>query len=126
MPKRLLTTGQAADLCSVTADAVLKWIKAGRLRAQRTVGGHYRIDPDDLERMGLLPLEGEYRYCWEHRSRGGPVDELCRTCLVYRSRAERCYEVAAVRGGPPGGHNCCPDACEKCDFYRRVTGRAAD
>jgi len=123
---KLLTTGQAAELCSVTPDAVLKWIKAGKLPASRTAGGHYRVDPVDLERLGLLPLYGEYRYCWEHRAKGGEVDAVCRTCLVYRARAERCYEVAAVDGGPPGGHDCCPGACKDCEFYARVTGRESD
>ena len=126
MSKRLLTTGQAAELCSVTPDAVLKWIKAGKLVASRTAGGHYRVDPDDLERMGLLPIQGEYRYCWEHRAQGGDVQDVCRTCLVYRARAERCYEVAAVEGDQPGGHNCCVEKCEDCQFYRRVTGFSSD
>ena len=45
------TTGQAARLCSVTPDTVLKWIKAGRIEAQRTAGGHYRISPQELERL---------------------------------------------------------------------------
>jgi len=121
MATRLLTTGQAAELCSVTPDAVLKWIKAGKLTASRTAGGHYRIDPADLERLGLLPVQGEYRYCWEHRAKGGDIDPVCHTCLVYRARAERCYEVAAVEGASPGGHNCCPEACEDCEFYKRVT-----
>jgi excisionase family DNA binding protein len=47
--RNLLTTGQAAELCAVTPDTVLKWVKKGRLPATRTAGGHYRIALPDLE-----------------------------------------------------------------------------
>ena len=48
-----LSTGAAARLCSVNPDTVLKWIKKGRLPATRTVGGHYRIEEQDL--AALIP-----------------------------------------------------------------------
>jgi excisionase family DNA binding protein len=47
--RNLLTTGQAAELCAVTPDTVLKWVKKGKLPATRTAGGHYRIALPDLE-----------------------------------------------------------------------------
>ncbi len=47
----LLTTGQAAKLCEVTPDTVLKWIRKGRLRGGRTAGGHFRINLIDGEKM---------------------------------------------------------------------------
>jgi excisionase family DNA binding protein len=45
---RLLSTGNAARLLSVTPDTVLKWIKSGRLPAIRTAGGPYRIARRDI------------------------------------------------------------------------------
>ena len=51
----LLTTGQAARLCSVTPDTVLKWIKKGRLRGVRTAGGHYRIERRLLDPLIACP-----------------------------------------------------------------------
>lgn len=44
-----LTCGQAALLCSVKPDTVQKWIRKGRLSAQRTAGGHYRIQLPEIE-----------------------------------------------------------------------------
>ena len=41
----MITTGEAADMCCVTPDAVLKWIKGGKIPGVRTAGGHYRINP---------------------------------------------------------------------------------
>ena len=44
-----VSTGKAAELCSVTPDAVLKWIKTGKIQATRTAGGHYRISKECLK-----------------------------------------------------------------------------
>ncbi|MEN8151497.1 MAG: helix-turn-helix domain-containing protein [Planctomycetota bacterium] len=126
MQRRLLTTGQAAELCSVTPDAVLKWIKAGRLDANRTAGGHYRVDPAELEKRDLLPRERTHRFCWDFRAKDGEIAEVCRTCLVHRARAERCYELAMVADGTSGGHGCCVNDCEDCEFFRHVVTPAAD
>ena len=64
--KRFLTTGQAAELCSVTPDTVLKWIRSGRLAAARTwrydryLENHNLCDlpPDAVEQM----IEDQRRY----------------------------------------------------------------
>ena len=88
-----LTTGQAARLCSVTPDTVLKWIKKGSLEAVRTAGGHYRIRREDLEPLFTVGrisrripdmTNGELRQlrCWEYFSRGGSVREECEGCAV--------------------------------------------
>jgi excisionase family DNA binding protein len=51
------TTGEIAGFCSVTINAVKKWIAAGKLNAFRTPGGHYRVHRDEflsfLERYKL-------------------------------------------------------------------------
>ena len=76
-----LSTGQAARLYSVTPDAVLKWIRSGRLPARRTAGGHHRIASQDLQsfvserpvsRPALVPSAPHrpFRYCWEHNGKG--------------------------------------------------------
>ena len=45
---KLYTTGEIAEMCQVTINAVKKWIAAGKIIAFRTPGGHYRISKDDL------------------------------------------------------------------------------
>ncbi len=129
----LLTTGQAAGLCGVTPDAVLKWIKKGRLAAARTMGGHYRVARRALEALGLArgPAGGEGEdgraeagpapapvYCWEYFSRHGVPSESCNGCLVYRAKVEKCYEVASL--GPSVGHQRrhCRTTCQDCSFFR--------
>jgi len=120
MARDLLSTGEAAKICSVTPNTVLKWIKSGRLPAQRTPGGHYRIDPRDLaQRFPLRKPEGPV-YCWEHNALNGEVLEECRDCLVYRSRALRCYQLTEYMDDT---ERLCENLCEDCDYFRMVLGQ---
>ena len=122
--ERMLTTGQAARLCSVTPDTVLKWVKSGQLPATRTAGGHYRIRRSDIDAL-QRPAGGRgFTYCWEFETEGGELPERCEKCLVYRSRAMRCYEVARTAPESMPESALCADDCEDCDYYRAMKGRA--
>ena len=46
--RRPYTTGEIANFCNVTINAVKKWIASGKLGAFRTPGGHYRVNRDDF------------------------------------------------------------------------------
>ncbi|HXI03402.1 MAG TPA: response regulator [Candidatus Saccharimonadales bacterium] len=63
MNDRLLTTSEVANYCQVTNDGVVKWIKAKKLKAYSTPGGHYRIRKSDfrefLGRFGM-PVDPEF------------------------------------------------------------------
>ncbi|NQT11808.1 MAG: excisionase family DNA-binding protein [Planctomycetes bacterium] len=130
----LLTTGQAARLCSVTPDTVLKWIKKGRLRGVRTAGGHYRIQRRDIEPLvvsqhmsGRLSECGRQNLrCWEYLSDQGAVRDNCQECVVYRVRAARCFLMADL--APEVGHarQFCQISCEECVYYRRTKGLATN
>jgi excisionase family DNA binding protein len=136
MAPRYLSTGQAAKVCSVTPDTILKWIRSGRLPARRTAGGHHRVDPRDLDKVVQEPsVEDQlakwrdeprhFRYCWEHKGQGGLLDG-CKQCVVYELRAQRCYEV--VKLAPEMGHSklFCKGTCDDCDYYQHVRGQATN
>ncbi|HEY3442876.1 MAG TPA: excisionase family DNA-binding protein [Paludibaculum sp.] len=127
-----LSTGEAATLCSVKSDTVLKWIVKGRLRASRTAGGHFRIDYRDLEpftrvqrlRAASPPPEAcrpRPLRCWEYMSDPGVVTGQCRNCVVYRFRAAWCFEVLGSSEQARQERHC-KTSCEECTFYRRVRG----
>jgi excisionase family DNA binding protein len=125
---KLLSTGQAAKLLSVTPNTVLKWIKGGRLPAVRTAGGHYRVASEDLEDMvqdqagvtGDRPSRA-FTYCWEYHAREGKICGDCETCLVYRARALRCFELSDLeRDQGFEGVFCQQSSCEDCDYYREL------
>jgi excisionase family DNA binding protein len=53
-----LTAAQVAERLHASAKTVSRWAKQGRLAHQRTLGGHRRDDPgqvDQLERELTLP-----------------------------------------------------------------------
>lgn len=126
-----LTTGQAAKLCMVTPDTILKWIKQGRIPSRRTAGGHYRIRSGDLEllrtdeqsppdaTMGPTS-QRNFQYCWEYNTAGGETLPDCHKCVVYATRAYRCYEL--LKAAPEIGHGklFCKKSCEECDYYLNV------
>ena len=130
-----LTTGQAAKLCEVTPDTILKWIRKGRLAGARTAGGHYRIHLRDLRphippgRGDLLSPEAAHcapqtMRCWEYLANGGEVRRSCKQCVVYRVGATGCFLMAGIE--PEIGHarRFCETSCEECVYYRRVVGLA--
>jgi len=139
MKRDLLTTGEAAKLCGVTYDAVLKWIKKGKLRASRTTGGHFRVARQSLEALG----QGDERFpnrpagpatprsvspsrrCWEYYGHDAELREACQKCVVYRARIEKCYEVADL--GETIGHSrkFCQATCGECSFFRACKGLAS-
>jgi len=130
-PKGHLSTGQFARLCSVTPNAVLKWIKAGKLIALRTPGGHYRIQRDMVKSVlgEELPsvtrlMEGRpFLYCWDFNSVEGIIQEGCRECIVYRARSRRCYEVARSPNDAEHAKLFCKNSCDECSYYHLAKGQ---
>ena len=134
----LLTTGQAAKLCSVTPDTVLKWIRKGRLQATRTAGGHFRIERRQLEPLSHTPHAaggsdhlptdclGPSLRCWEYLSDQGTVREECTQCVVYRVRAVRCFLMAGMEAQIGHARRFCQTSCQDCIYYRRVKGLATN
>jgi excisionase family DNA binding protein len=127
--KSYFTTSQVAKLLSVSADTVLKWVKAGKLASYRTPGGHNRIPVEAVN--ALLPAGAQpdgtvaaapqvdpgYTYCWSYY--GGPdgVRTECRSCVAYRSQARRCYEMRDIPEEFGHLRLFCESRCEDCDFY---------
>jgi excisionase family DNA binding protein len=129
--REFISTGQAAKICSVTPDTVLKWIKSGRIPASRTPGGHFRINRNSLAQIiesGVLPasngaIDRPFQFCWEFYSQSCGPENNCIDCIVYRSRAMRCYEVSNLPS--EAGHQkiFCKNSCDDCDYYRVVIGQ---
>lgn len=133
-----LTTGQAAKLCEVKPDTVLKWIKKGRLEPRRTAGGHYRIERRLVERLApgmpqpirpaaeaVPPLAHPLR-CWEYLSQGGAVRDECKKCVVYGARAAWCFQLAGLNRDIGHARCFCATSCQECVYYRRVQGLATN
>lgn len=128
----MLTTGQAARLCGVKPDTVLKWINSGKVRAVRTGGGHWRISLSEL--CGFLhrpcqdllpqrqesPVASRALHCWEYLSDQGAIRNGCKKCIVYRSQAYWCFRLAQVDAEIGHSKLFCQQPCDDCAYYRRV------
>ena len=49
MTDRLLTAREVAELLGVSAETVLRWVRAGKLPAIRLPSGAIRFEPDQLD-----------------------------------------------------------------------------
>jgi excisionase family DNA binding protein len=125
------TTTQAAKLLSVSADTVLKWVKAGKIPSYKTPGGHNRIPADAVE--ALLPGDASgaaddtavrtYDHCWDfYAGHHGVLDE-CKECVAYRSGAHRCYEMRSIPEEFGHLRLFCQTSCEECEFYQLTHAR---
>ncbi len=132
--ENFLTTSQAAKILSVSPDTVLKWVKAGKIKSSRTLGGHFRIplsaldlisprQPKTTNGIGGIEQPLSYQYCWEYLAGGSDIKSECRDFITFRSRARRCYKLKDL----PGGLGClnllCDTNCTECDYYDLVSGQ---
>jgi excisionase family DNA binding protein len=136
MSRQLFTTGEVARRCAVKPDTILKWIKKGRLRASRTLGGHFRVDERDL--LPLLTkacpadettppkpsLLSHPLRCWEYMSED--LREECRNCVVYRVRATWCFRLATAMRNAGHAKRFCAGACQECPYHRHVHGQSTN
>jgi len=124
--KNHYTTSQAAKLLSVSADTVLKWVKASKIASYRTPGGHYRIPSEAVE--AFLPglaldskhnkIQPGYDYCWNFYADSEGVRTDCQDCVAFRSKAYRCYEMRDIPGEFGHLRLHCQTSCEECDFFQ--------
>jgi len=82
-----LTTTELARICGVSRFTIINWAKRGKIRANRTIGGHYRIPAsealfllrtfDEKKKAGASDLEENYQ---PQKQKTGS-DEECGNCL---------------------------------------------
>lgn len=100
---KILTTGDVARYCKVTPATVFNWIKAGKLKAFTTGGGHYRILPEELRdylKAHLAPIPEELGQTDERRVLVVDDDEafLNHACRTLRALDPRVRTATADNG----------------------------
>lgn len=127
MNKEYLTTFQAAKLLSVTPDAVLKWIKSGKLLAYRTPGGHYRIKQSNITKLleegvtsSTSDSPGTFEYCWEFNALKKNCQIECEQCMVYKARAKYCYKMSEFPAEFGSLQLFCESSCDECEYYKSI------
>jgi excisionase family DNA binding protein len=126
--KNYLTTGEAAAIFDVDPDTVLRWIKSGEIPAIRTPGGHYRIHRNvfmtKMIKETAIEEKNEDRsalsYCWEFNSDSGIIRDECKECIVYKSRASRCYELCNLPVSIGHAKLFCSESCTDCQYFKSI------
>lgn len=142
MKNTTVTTGEAAKLCSVKRDTMLKWLKSNKIPSLKTAGGHFRIQLDDLRPFitqkdlpitkneypsqtsdALYRIWGSVIPCWEYNSPDGSVMDGCKECIVMQAGIMKCYFIANKKKVTELGHSAlfCKNTCEKCSYYTYAT-----
>ena len=123
------STGDAARFCYVTSETIQNWIRSGRLSAQRTAGGQYRIlaqnlrvfmEENGMDTSALDENEHIRPDCWEFHAQlvaryGSFREEACATCLVRRSGTRNCWELHGLL--PLTARRSA--RCEDCSYFQR-------
>jgi excisionase family DNA binding protein len=126
--KNYLTTGEAAAIFDVDPDTVLRWIKSGDIPAIRTPGGHYRINRNVFLNKLIKNTSSNEKnetqtnlsYCWEFNSESGRIRDACKDCIVYKSKASRCYELCKLPSSIGHAKLFCTESCTECRYYNSI------
>jgi len=135
MGPEYFTTSEAAKVLSVSADTVLKWVKAGKIPSYRTPGGHARIPKDAVEKLlpqrstspeksdpsketGRFMDRSNHKYCWDFHAEAGVLKEDCLQCLAYKCRAQRCYEMRLLPEASGFLRIHCQTDCDACEYFK--------
>jgi two-component system, OmpR family, response regulator VicR len=102
--KRFLTTGEIARYCAVSHLTVTNWIRAGKLFASRTPGGHNRIRREDLLRF---LIEHDFPVPRELAKEGKQIlvvdDERALVEIMAQTLGEDGYQVSIAFDGYEAG-----------------------
>jgi excisionase family DNA binding protein len=102
--KRFLTTGEIAKYCAVSHLTVTNWIRAGKLFASRTPGGHNRIRREDLLRF---LIEHDFPVPQELAKEGKQIlvvdDERALVEIMAQTLREDGYQVSIAFDGYEAG-----------------------
>ena len=126
--KNYITTGEAAAIFDVEPDTVLRWIKSGDIPAIRTPGGHYRINRNvfltkmikDTTINEKDEIQSPLSYCWEFYSESGIIRDECKECIVYKSKASKCYELCNLPISIGHARLFCTESCNDCQYFKSI------
>ncbi|TFH46762.1 MAG: helix-turn-helix domain-containing protein [ANME-2 cluster archaeon] len=126
--KNYITTGEAAAIFDVEPDTVLRWIKSGDIPAIRTPGGHYRINRNvfltkmikDTSTKDENETRSTLSYCWEFNSESGIIRDECKECIVYKSKASKCYELCSLPVAIGHAKLFCSESCNDCQYFKSI------
>jgi excisionase family DNA binding protein len=104
---KILTISEASKICGVSIKTLINWIDAGHIKAYKTLGGHRRIQIDELHRFmeeHNVPIPKEEKA--DARKRILVVDDdriIVETIVLALEEDEHGYEVLSAGDGFEAG-----------------------
>jgi excisionase family DNA binding protein len=103
----ILTVFKASQICNVSSKTIINWIESGHIEAYKTVGGHRRINRNDLEsfmkKQGIPIPQAEKDH---HKKKIIVVDDdpiIVETIVQALEEDEFDYEVISAADGFEAG-----------------------
>jgi excisionase family DNA binding protein len=103
----VLTMSQASELCRVSIRTIINWVEAGHIRSYKTVGGHRRIQKEDLIKFMCdhdMPLPSEEKR--DVRKKILVIDDdkiIVKTIVMALEEDEHGYDVMSAADGFEAG-----------------------
>jgi excisionase family DNA binding protein len=103
----ILTISEASKICGVSLKTLINWVDAGHIKAYRTLGGHRRIERDELYRFmeeHKMPIPKEQKA--DKRKRILVVDDdkiIVESIVLALEEDEHGYDVISAGDGFEAG-----------------------
>ena len=105
--EQILTVYKASEYCNVSPKTIINWVEAGYIKAYKTVGGHRRINLNDLETfMKDKGIPIPVQFVTDDRKRILVVDDdpiIVETIVQALEEDEHDYEVISASDGFEAG-----------------------
>jgi excisionase family DNA binding protein len=122
-----ITTSQLSDLCGVSRFTVINWINSGKIKANKTMGGHCRIGAretidllekfnDDQNTKNAANTNNDI--CWKYFSDSG-CERNCGNCLIKSRNIGSCEKLVSTFGKEIIR---CSGECSDCEYSGKKQG----
>jgi PAS domain S-box-containing protein len=106
----------------------LKWIIKNGIEAFKYAGGHYRIPREklnpyiveDFSSISTPVNHHQINYCWEYHSEDDELNESCRDCIIFASKAEKCFLLAGIENKNDYAQSFCKSSCKECEYFEFI------
>jgi len=120
-----VTTSELAELCGVSRFTIINWVKQGKIKSVKTIGGHRRIPHSEVvsilqalefnkekEVMRFEPVP----HCWQYAEKVG-CDKQCKDCVTFKKKIDYCFFVMQEYGKEEIR---CEGNCLECGYFQKI------
>ena len=120
-----LTTTELSKLCGVSRITIINWLRQGKVKSVKTLGGHRRIPRTEVESLleALHIKSGTSEsidrivlHCWQSAEKM-KCEKKCKSCMVFMRRVDYCFFIVQRLGK---GWIHCEGSCLDCAYFKGI------